>query len=106
MLTLETLLHEHPGYSLPTQYRVGAPGSTLICFHNFYDQLFPGEDTPVDLHMLAFDADGSQVEGETLRVATGEAVQYSAELADARGSGLIAAMAVPAFDLVRLNAGK
>ena len=106
MLTLEDLLREHPGYSLPTQYRVGAPGTTLLCFHNFYEQLFPGMDTPVDLHVLAFGEDGVQVQGETLRVGTGEAVQYSAAAADARGSGLIAAMAVPAFDLARFNAGK
>ena len=106
MLTLETLLRDHPGYSLPTQYRVGAPGTTLLCFHNFYEQLFPGKDTPVDLHVLAFAEDGVQVHGETLRVPTGEAVQYSSAEADAGGSGLIAAMAVPAFDLVAYNAGR
>ena len=106
MLTLDELASEHPGYSLPTQYRVGAPGRTVLCFHNFYEQLFPGADTPVDLHVLAFAEDGGQVHGETLRVPTGEAVQYSAAVADAAGPGLIAAMAVPAFDLVSLNAGR
>jgi hypothetical protein len=106
MLALDELLRAQPGYSLPTQYRVGAPGTTLLCFHNFYEQLFAGEDTPVDLHVLAFGEDGAQVHGETVRVATGEAVQYTAADADAAGSGLIAAMAVPAFDLARLNAGR
>jgi hypothetical protein len=106
MVTLEDVRRAHPEYALPTQYRVGAPGSTLLCFHNFYEQLFPGEDTPIDLHVLAFAGDGTQVSGETLRVATGEAVQYSASIADAAGSGLVAAMAVPAFDLTRVNAGR
>ena len=106
MLTLEALMRLAPGYSMPTQYRLGAPGETVLCFHNFYEQLFPGQDTPVDLHVLAFNEAGAQVHGETLRIATGEAVQYSAADADARGSGLIAAMAVPAFDLAQLNAGR
>ncbi|HEX2830020.1 MAG TPA: hypothetical protein VHP37_26975 [Burkholderiales bacterium] len=106
MLRLDALMRDKPGYSLPTQYRLGAPGQTVLCFHNFYEQLFPGQDTPVDLHVLAFAEDGSQVHGETLRVATGEAVQYSAAAADARGSGMIAAMAVPAFDLAQINAGR
>ena len=106
MLTLADLLRDHPGYSLPTQYRLGNPGETVLCFHNFYEQLFPGKDTPVDLHVLAFGEDGAQIQGETLRIQTGEAVQYRAAGADSAGSGLIAAMAVPAFDLESYNAGR
>lgn len=104
MVTLEQLLREHPEFALPTQYRIGgAHGRTTVCFQNFYQQVFPDHDTPVDLYVLMFDHHGKQLDGVCLRVASGEAMQYRTDSAD---SGLVAAMAVPAFDLIGYNAGR
>jgi hypothetical protein len=107
MTSLETLLHEHSNFSLPTQLRLGAPfGMTTLCFQNFYSELFPERDTPVDLHVVCFSEEGEQLDGTVLRVETGEFVQYTPDAANRRGTGLIAAAAIPAFDLARYSAGK
>jgi hypothetical protein len=104
MITIEQLLRDYPNYALPTQYRVGGVhGRTTLCFQNFYQQVFPDKDAPVDLYVLSFDTTGNQIEGVHLAVATGEAVQYQP---DARGPGLVAAMAAPAFDLESYSAGR
>jgi len=107
MTSLETLLHEYSNFSLPTQLRLGAPfGMTTLCFQNFYSELFPERDTPVDFHVVCFSGEGEQLGGTVLRVETGEAVQYTPDAASQRGTGLIAAAAIPAFDLAGYSAGK
>ena len=107
MITLERVLNEHANHALPTQYRLGDPhGRTTLCFQNFYQQLFPDRETPVDLYVLCFDGKGHQLEGVRLAVSSGEAVQFDTIASAAHGSGLIAAMAVPAFDLAQYNAGR
>jgi hypothetical protein len=107
MTTLEALLREHPNFSLPTQLRLGAPfGMTTLCFQNFYNQLFPERDTPVELHVVCFSEKGEQLDGRVLTVETGEAVQYTPDAANRSGTGLIAAAAIPAFDLTSYSTGK
>jgi hypothetical protein len=105
MIGLAELLREHPNFALPTQYCLGSPsGHTTLCFQNFYQQVFPDRETPVDLYVLTFDAHGKQVAGARVPVGTGEALQYPID--PGAGCGLVAAMAVPAFDLVEYNAGR
>jgi hypothetical protein len=107
MILLDELLREHPHFSLPTQFRLGVPlGATTLCFQNYYEQLFPDRDTPVDLYVVCFGENGEQLDGTVLRIETGEAVQYTPDSANLNGNGLIAAMAVPAFDIAAYSAGK
>jgi hypothetical protein len=107
MTQLADLLNAQPGFEFPTHFCLaGAMGRSLVCFHNFYDQIFRDADVPVDLHLFGFDAGGSQVGDLQLKVGTGEAVQVPVTELGMTHPGLIALAALPRFDLRRLAQGK
>lgn len=108
MMRLEEVLHAWPGFDFPTHFCLaGADGRSLVCFQNFYDQIFRDTDVPVELHLFGFDPAGNQVGSLALRVETGEAVQVPADRElGMKESGLIAVAALPRFDLHRLAQGK
>ena len=107
MTTIADLLDQHPQFQVPTQYRIAADmGRTTICFHNFYEQLFRGEDTPVTVHLCLFDSAGREIGHVAERVATGAVLQYDLGRTGVRESGLVGVVAVPEFDIKAKAAGK
>jgi hypothetical protein len=107
MERLSDLLVKHPGFQFPTQLGLaGALGSTAVCFHNSYDQVFRGAEVPVTLHVCAFDGIGTQVGSVARNLATGEAAHVDCAELGMREPGLISVAALPQFDLAGLAAGK
>lgn len=107
MSGLGDFVDRNAAFELPTHFALaGEYGSTLICFHNFYDQVFPGADVPVDLHLFGFDGAGRETGALAVAVRTGDAVQVPAAELRMTEPGLVAAAAVPRFDLRTLAEGK
>lgn len=107
MQRLEEVLAAWPGFEFPTHFCLtGAMGESLVCFQNFYDQIFRDTDVAVDLHLFGFDPSGNQVGALALRLGTGEAVQVPASELQMTEPGLIAVAALPTFDLHRLAHGR
>lgn len=108
MLRLEEAVRAWPGFEFPTHFCLaGALGHSVICFQNYYNQIFRDADVPVDLHLFGFAPDGSQTGSLVVPVRTGEAVQIApARELGMELSGLIVIAALPRFDLHRLAAGK
>lgn len=107
MIRLEELLNAWPGFEFPTHFCLAEPmGRSVVCFQNFYDQIFRDTDVPVDLQLFGFDTAGNQVGALALKVGTGEAVQVPSSELGMREPGLIALAALPRFDLRRLAQGK
>jgi hypothetical protein len=108
MMRLEDALQASPGFEFPTHFCLaGAAGQSLVCFQNFYDQIFRDTDVPVELQLFGFDPGGKQVGAFAQRLATGESVQIAADRElGMREPGLIAVAALPRFDLQRLAQGR
>lgn len=107
MNRLADLAKANSSFEFPTQFCIaGEMGRSLVCFHNFYDQIFPNTDVPVDLHLCGFDQQGSQVGALTLELRTGQAAQVSTTEVGMTEPGLVAVGALPRFDLQKLAAGK
>jgi hypothetical protein len=106
-MTLDELLTKYPSYILSTQYCTPPTlASSRICFHNFYQQIFPDLQTPVHLLLLFFNEKGQQVATFEKYVETADSVQIEAADAGYWGPGLVAVVAVPDFDLVRYSEGR
>ena len=107
MLTLADLVRTHPGFAVPTQYCVGKRfGESMVCFHNFYSEIFRGADTPVTLYLCYFDQAGVQRATQTREIDGGEAVQIAASEAGFTDPGLVTVVAIPRFDLGALAKDK
>lgn len=105
--SLIELRAEHPGFNLPCQYRIGDPlGHSHICFQNFYSQVLPNEETPVDLHLCLFNEGGGQLGHACVPVPTGGFAQVDVAALGVQEPGLVAVMAVPRFDLAGLSKGR
>lgn len=106
-MTLNELFAKYPSYALPTQYcPPPALASSRICFHNFYQQIFPDLQTPVHLLLLFFNEDGQQVAAFKKYVGTADSVQIEVSEVGYSGPGLVVVVAVPDFDLVRYSEGR
>lgn len=107
MQMLPEFMRAHPGFAIPTQYSLGPDfGNTVICFHNFYGQVFPDRETDVDLNLGFFDSEGKQVAFFTQPVKTNGFLQFDTREHDIRVSGIVAVAAIPRFDLNTMNEGK
>lgn len=105
--SLLELRAEHPGFNLPCQYRIGEPlGHSLICFQNFYSQVLPNQETPVDLHLCFFAENGTQLEYANIPIPTAGFAQVDAATLGVNEPGLVVVMAVPRFDLAGLSQGR
>lgn len=105
--SLLELRAEHPGFNLPCQYRIGRSlGNSYICFQNFYSQILPNEETPVDLHLCLFNEEGEQLEHACIPVPTAGFAQIDVAELGIQEPGLTAVMAVPKFDLAGLSKGR
>jgi hypothetical protein len=101
------LMRIHPDLSMPTQFCLaGRYGYSTICFHNYYDRIFQGAKTPVELHLFFFDGNGNQVRSLSEDIDTGAFFQFDSLNTGINECGLVAAMAVPKFDLAKLSQGK
>lgn len=106
-MTLDELLAKYPGFALPTQYCTPPTfASSRICFHNFYQQLFPDLPTPVHLYCLFFNEEGRQVAVLEKYVETADSVQIEASDSGYSGPGLVVVVALPDFDLIRYCEGR
>ena len=107
MRSIEDIYRQNIRFAFPTQYRPGGKlGDSIVCFHNFYEQVFRGLETPVDLHLFFFDEHGRQVKHYVQDVATGETFQISARDCGVDIPGLIAVSAIPKFDIDTAAAGR
>jgi hypothetical protein len=107
MGTLEEFLARNPAFACSTQFCLAGPlGGSVICFHNYYGQIFKGKDVPVDLHLFAFDPEGREASYVAVSLDTGEAVQLAAADLGMTQPGLVAVAAVPRVDLHSLAAGR
>lgn len=105
--SLAELMAANPGFEFPSQFCLaGSAGSSTVCFHNFYDQVFRDADVPVELHVLGFGPRGEAAGAIRRSVRTGEAVQIQSEELGLAEPGLVVVAALPRFDLARLAEGK
>lgn len=103
MINLTDLIRAHAGFAFPTQYCAGGEfGESIVCFHNFYTEIFRNADTPVTLHLCYFDQAGTQRAAVSRELATGEAVQISTPEAGFTEPGIVTVAAIPRFDLSAL----
>jgi hypothetical protein len=107
MLSLAELVRKHSEFAVPTQYCVGGEfGESVVCFHNFYAEIFRNADTPVTLYLCYFDSAGAQRAAIARDLASGEATQIASSEAGFTDSGLVTVVAIPRFDLQALAKNK
>jgi len=107
MLSLADLVQRHTEFAVPTQYCVGGEsGDSVVCFHNFYAEIFRNADTPVTLYLCYFDQAGVQRAAIARELESGEAVQIASSEAGFTAPGIVTVAAIPRFDLRALAKDK
>lgn len=107
MSQLIALMQQHPGFGFSSQYvMAGAPWNSLLAFHNYFDEVFPGKDIGVRLHLVFHDAQGRETLVHEQWVEPAAAVQVDCNAIGVPGPGVVAMAAVADADLTALADGK
>ena len=107
MTQLTDLMQHHAGFGFSSQYVMAeAPWNTVLSFHNYFEEVFPGKQVAVRLHLVFHDRDGREVSVHETDVAPGAAVQLDCRALGVRHDGVVAMAAVPDADIAALSAGK
>lgn len=107
MTQLTDLMQRHAGFGFSSQY-VLAEGAwnTLLAFHNYFEEVFPGKGIGARLHLVFHDGDGREVAVHAVDVAPGASVQIDCRALGVASNGIVAMVAVPDADLAPLAEGK
>lgn len=99
-MTFTELKEKLSSFEMPLSYFVvDRTMTSLVCFHNFYDQVLRVDGLEVDLYLSLFDENGKELVTHVKRVSAKESIQIDlGELVDS-AEGLVGVMAVPCKDL-------
>lgn len=106
MSIIQTLLSNEPEFEFSTQYApVEDSINSIICFINYYDQIFKESNTDVSLHLVFFDKNGSETGYKKLDIAANDAVQFNPKLEGIQSDGMVAVAAIPQKNIHEINKG-
>lgn len=108
-MEVEVFLRNNPRYEVTTTYyKVSEHFATMISFYNYFQEIFPQADTPVNLHFFLFSSDGKQIAHHSQELGAGSFLQK--DLRDICGNtareGIVGVAAIPAFSLEGLAKDK
>jgi hypothetical protein len=107
MNNLSELMQRHAGFGFSSQYVLAeSQWNTVLSFHNYFDEIFPGQNIDTKLHLVFHDAAGRETAVHEIDVAPGNAVQIDCKALGVDRNGVVAMAAVPAADLTALAASK
>jgi hypothetical protein len=107
MSYLRNLLQHKPGAAFASQYAlVHDSWNSLISFHNYFDEVFPGEQIAVRLELVFHDTDGRETLIHEVEVAPSTSIIVDCKVAGSRSDGIVAVRALPQADLHVLAEGR
>jgi hypothetical protein len=107
MTQLTELMHRHSGFGFSSQYVLAeGPWNSVLAFHNYFEEVFPGRDVSARLHLVFHDAAGRETGAHAIDVAAGAAIQIDCRALGVPSDGVVAMAAVPDTDLTALTEGK
>jgi hypothetical protein len=106
MSTIQTLLASEPHVEFSSQYApVEESMNSIICFINYYDQVFKESKTDVALHLIFFDANGVETGYKQLSISANDAIQFNPKSEGFQSNGMVAVAAVPKKNIHEINKG-
>lgn len=107
MSQLRDRIQRHPGVAFASQYAlVQGPWNSLISFHNYFDEVFPGKQVGVRLELAFHDADGREILFHETEVAPSTSTVVDCKALGLSSDGIVAVSAVPQADLHTLAEGR
>lgn len=107
MSQLRERIQRHPGVAFASQYALAeGPWNSLVSFHNYFDEVFPGKQVAVTLELAFHDVDGRETLFHEAEVAPGTSTVIDCKELGVSGNGIVAVSAVPRADLQALADGK
>lgn len=102
-MNLGTFIDTHKSHAISTQYcPVGDGRTSIICFYNFYERVFPDLNPDVDLHLVFLNNQGEEKAHITERIPGGGFVQLDASSYLDSNNGMVCIAAVPTCDIREL----
>jgi len=107
MTHLRNRLQHHPGVAFASQYvQVQGSWNSFISFHNYFDEVFGGEQISSRLELVFHDANGHETYFHEVEVGPGASIVVDCKTAGLKSDGIVAVRAVPQADLQKLAAGR
>ncbi len=107
MTQLTDLMQRHAGFGFSSQYVLAeGPWNSVLAFHNYFEEVFPGREVAARLHLVFHNAAGHETAVHAIDVAPGGAVQIDCRALGVPSDGVVAMAAVPDADLAALADGK
>jgi hypothetical protein len=107
MSQLRDRLRHHPGVAFASQYALAeGPWNSLVSFHNYFDEVFPGKHVAVTLELAFHDATGRETLFHETEVRPGTSAVIDCKALGLESNGIVAVSAVPQADLHTLAEGR
>jgi hypothetical protein len=106
MSQLIDLMNSHPRFGFATQYVLAKDNwNTFIGFHNYFEEIFPGQNITACVELVFHNSDGQEVLFHRMDIPPGVSVQIDCRALGVTTDGLVAIAATTNVDLEKLTKG-